>query len=190
MRPTEDKRRVLAPLFVAAAFAAALGGSGSASAALKEGVTAPDFQADASLAGNSFTFKLSDALKKGPVVLYFFPAAFTSGCTKEAHEFAEATEDFTKLGATVIGVTAGNIDRVAEFSKVECRDKFAVAADPGAKIAAKYDATLIVRPGWSDRTSYVIAPNGKVILSYSALNPDQHVEKTLDAVKAWKANGK
>ena len=84
MRPTEDKRRVLAPLFVAAAFAAALGASGSASAALKEGVTAPDFQADASLAGNSFTFKLSDALKKGPVVLYFFPAAFTLASTSSA----------------------------------------------------------------------------------------------------------
>ena len=183
-------RQPLKLAFAAAATRGALGLALPATAALKTGAVAPDFKTSAALAGKTFDFKLSDALKKGPVVLYFFPAAFTSGCTKEAHDFAEATEDFAKLGATVVGVTSGNVNRVAEFSKVECRDKFAVAADPGAKIAAKYDATLIVRPGWSDRTSYVIAPNGKVILSYSALNPDQHVEKTLDAVKAWKANGK
>ena len=144
----------------------------------------------AALAGKTFTFKLSDALKKGPVVLYFFPAAFTSGCTKEAHDFAEATADFAKLGATVVGVTSGNANRVAEFSKVECRDKFAVAADPGAKIAAQYKSTLMVRPGWSDRTSYVIAPDGKILLSYSDLNADHHVEKTLAAVKAFKTSKK
>src|SRR3546814_19258863 len=77
-----------------------------------------------------------------PVVLYFFPAVFTPGCTIEAHLFAEASDDFNKLGARVVGVTAGNIERVAEFSKSECRDKFAVAAAPGAKVAAKYDSTL------------------------------------------------
>jgi peroxiredoxin len=156
-------------------------------AALKVGANAPDFSAQASQAGKQFPFRLSDALKKGPVVLYFFPAAFTSGCTIEAHEFAEASDDYKKLGATLIGVTAGNIDRLTEFSVSECRSKFAVAADPSAAIAKSYDSTLAVRPGWSDRTSYVIAPDGKVAYVYSALSPDQHVAKTLDALKAWRA---
>lgn len=86
----------------------------------------------------SYIFSLQQALRKGPVVLYFFPAAFAKGCTLEAHAFAEATDDFIKLGATVVGVTAGNVDQVHEFSKLECRDKSAVAADPGAKVAAEY----------------------------------------------------
>ncbi|MCG8399274.1 peroxiredoxin, partial [Bacillus atrophaeus] len=85
---------------------------------------------------------LADQLKKGPVVLYFFPAAFTSGCTKEAHDFAEASADFQKLGATIVGVTAGNADRVVEFSTKECRDKFAVLADPDGKISTAYDAKI------------------------------------------------
>jgi len=156
-------------------------------AALKVGADAPDFSAPASQAGKQFPFRLSDALKKGPVVLYFFPAAFTSGCTIEAHEFAEASDDYKKLGATLIGVTAGNIDRLTEFSVSECRSKFPVAADPNATIAKSYDSTLAVRPGWSDRTSYVIAPDGKVAYVYSALGPDQHVAKTLAALKAYRA---
>lgn len=156
-------------------------------AALKVGAAAPDFSAQASQAGKQFPFKLSDALKKGPVVLYFFPAAFTSGCTIEAHEFADASADYTKLGATLIGVTAGNINRLTEFSVSECRSKFAVAADPHAKIAKSYDSTIAIWPGHSDRTSYVIAPGGKVILSYSDLKPDEHVARTLAAVKAWRA---
>ena len=156
-------------------------------AALKVGAAAPDFSAQASQAGKQFPFKLSDALKKGPVVLYFFPAAFTSDCTIEAHEFADASADYTKLGATLIGVTAGNINRLTEFSVSECRSKFAVAADPHAKIAKSYDSTIAIWPGHSDRTSYVIAPGGKVILSYSDLKPDEHVARTLAAVKAWRA---
>jgi peroxiredoxin len=156
-------------------------------AALKVGADAPDFSAQASQAGKQFPFRLSDALKKGPVVLYFFPAAFTSGCTIEAHEFAEASDDYKKLGATLIGVTAGNIDRLTEFSVSECRSKFPVAADPNAAIAKSYDSTLAVRPGWSDRTSYVIAPSGKVAYVYSALGPNQHVAKTLEALKAYRS---
>ena len=92
-------------------------------AALPVGATAPNFTAPASLGGKSFSFTLSNALKNGPVVLYFFPAAFTTGCTIEAHDFAEASDAYKKLGATVIGVTAGNIDRLAEFSTSECRSK-------------------------------------------------------------------
>jgi peroxiredoxin len=159
----------------------------AAHAALKVGAAAPDFSAQASQAGKTFPFKLSEALKKGPVVLYFFPAAFTSGCTIEAHLFAEAVGEYAKLGATVIGVTAGNIDRLAEFSVSECRSKFAVAADPNAAIAKTYDSTLAIYPGHSDRTSYVIAPDDKVIFVYSDLKPDEHVTRTLAALKAWRA---
>ena len=107
-------KRLIAAVGAIALFAAA-----PALAALKVGAQAPDFSAQASQAGKEFPFKLSDALKKGPVVLYFFPAAFTSGCTIEAHEFAEASDDYKKLGATLIGVTAGNIDRLTEFSVSE-----------------------------------------------------------------------
>lgn len=159
-------------------------------AALKEGAKAPDFTLTAAQGGKSFTLSLKQALKKGPVVLYFFPAAFTPGCTIEAHLFAEASDSFNQQGARVIGVTAGNIDRVAEFSRSECRDKFAVAADPGAKIAARYDTTMR-GPGQttlSDRTSYVIAPNGTILLSYTDRSPQAHIQKTMAAVRAWKAS--
>jgi len=167
---------------------AALAVSPAARAALPTGVAAPDFTAQGALGGKPLTFSLRHARHNGPVVLYFFPAAFTSGCTVEAHKFAEATERFKKLGATVVGITAGNVERVAEFSKAECRSKFAVAADPGAKIAAQYKATIKFGDSLiSDRTSYVIAPDGKILLSYSDPNPEQHVEKSLDAVKAWRA---
>lgn len=165
----------------------ALPAIGSA-AALPVGAHAPDFNLQAALAGKPMNFSLEQALRKGPVVLYFFPAAFTSGCTIEAHEFAEATDAFKKLGATVIGVTAGNIDRVAEFSKVECRDKFAVAADPGAKVAETYHTAIQARGQTiSDRTSFVIAPDGRILLSYTDRNPDAHIRKAMDAVKVWRA---
>jgi len=165
----------------------ALSASLAVAAALPEGAKAPDFKLQAALAGKPMTFSLAKALKDGPVVLYFFPAAFTAGCTVEAHEFAEATDDFKKMHATVIGVTAGNADRVAEFSKLECRDKFAVAADPGAKVAATYGTQFKTKDGTplSERTSFVIAPDGKILLSYTDANPDLHIQKAMGAVKAW-----
>ena len=155
-------------------------------AALKVGAQAPDFSAQAYLAGEPFTFELADALKKGPVVVYFFPAAHTPGCNLEAHLFSEAIEEFKAHDATVIGVTAGNIDELADFSKEteHCGGKFAVAADPGAKIAASYDAILAQKPEWSDRTSYVISPAGSIVHVHSDLNPNKHVAETLAAVKA------
>ena len=177
------------PAALALAAATATLAAGCAHAGLPVGAAAPDFTAPAALGGKPFSFTLSKALARGPVVLYFFPAAFTSGCTQEAHDFAEATADFAKAGATVVGVTAGNADRIAEFSKVECRDKFAVAADPGAKIAAQYKSTLALRPGWSDRTSYVIGQDGKVKFTYSNLNPDKHVALTLAEVRKLKGAG-
>lgn len=169
----------------------ALGTSGIAVAALSTGTQAPDFTLQGAIGGEPMTFSLKDALQAGPVVLYFFPAAFTAGCTAEAHAFAEATDKFKSMHATVIGVTAGNIDRVAEFSKVECRNKFAVAADPEAKIAALYDAQ-IQKEGrtLSSRTSFVIAPDGKILLSFTGQNPEEHIKKTMDAVVGFEKKAK
>lgn len=155
-------------------------------AALKVGAPAPEFTAQATLGGKEFQFSLAEALKKGPVVLYFYPAAFTKGCTIEAHKFAEATEQFTALGATVIGVSKDDIETLHKFSISECRSKFAVAADPGLKIAKSYDAKVPVL-AYADRTSFVIVPGGKIQYVYSAMNPDLHVSNTLAAVQAWKA---
>ena len=175
----------LPKLALAAAIAAATVAA-PALAALKAGSKAPEFSAQAYLAGNAFTFDLADALKKGPVVVYFFPAAHTPGCNLEAHLFSEAIDKFKAQHATVIGVTAGNVDELAAFSKEteHCGGKFPVAADPGAKIAGEYDAVLKQKPEWSDRTSYVISPSGSIVHVYSDLNPDKHVAETLAAVKA------
>jgi peroxiredoxin len=156
-------------------------------ASLKPGTPAPDFTTQATLAGKPFRFALADALKAGPVVLYFYPAAFTKGCTIEAHEFAEATERFKAQGATVIGVSHDPIDTLNKFSVSECRSKFAVASDADHAISKAYDAVLFMT-SYSDRTSYVIAPDGKIIYAYSALNPDKHVENTLAAVTKWRAD--
>ncbi len=159
-------------------------------AALKPGVAAPDFTTQATLAGKPFSFSLADALKKGPVVLYFYPAAFTPGCTVEAHEFAEATDKFKALGATVIGVSHDPIDKLNKFSVTECRNKFAVASDADQHITKAYDAVLMASPEYANRTSYVIAPTGKIIYEYTAMNPDKHVENTLAAVQKWQDDHK
>jgi thioredoxin-dependent peroxiredoxin len=159
--------------------------SHAALAVLPNGASAPDFTAKATLAGKPFQFSLAGALKKGPVVLYFYPAAFSSGCTLEAHEFAEATADFAALGATVIGVSHDDIDTLNKFSVSECRSKFAVAADPDGHIIKAYDAVLIFSR--ANRTSYVISPEGKVLYSYKSLDHSKHVQNTLAAVKHWNA---
>jgi peroxiredoxin len=156
-----------------------------AQAALPVGVTAPAVTTQAALGGKQFEFRLSEALKKGPVVLYFFPAAFTSGCTIEAHDFSDATAQFSAQGATVIGLAHDPIEKLSRFSVTECRNRFAVGVASNAIIDA-YKVKLPVL-SMSDRTSYVIAPDGKVIFVYSALSPDGHVTKTLAAVKAWRA---
>jgi thioredoxin-dependent peroxiredoxin len=159
-------------------------------AALPDGTKAPQFSTDASLAGKSFKFSLADALKKGPVVLYFYPAAFTPGCTVEAHEFAEATEKFQALGATVIGVSHDPIEKLNKFSVSECRNKFAVASDADGSVMKEYDAILPQKPDYANRTSYVIAPTGEIIYSYTAMAPDKHVENTMAAVKKWQDDHK
>lgn len=165
--------------------ALALAACSSVHAALPVGATAPDFTTQASMAGKDFSFHLADALKKGPVVLYFYPAAFTSGCTIEAHQFAEATDQFHALGATVIGVSADDIEKLNRFSVSECRNKFAVAS-ADAKLIDDYKVKLPVMAR-SNRTSFVIAPNGKILFEYSALDPAGHVDKSLAAVKEWRA---
>jgi thioredoxin-dependent peroxiredoxin len=154
-------------------------------AALPDGTEAPEFATTATLAGKEFKFSLADALKRGPVVLYFYPAAFTPGCTVEAHEFAEATAKFHELGATVIGVSHDPIEKLDRFSVSECRNKFAVASDADGSIMKAYDSVLPSHPEYANRTSYVIAPDGKIIYSYTAMKPDQHVANTMAAVKKW-----
>src|SRR5262245_50007861 len=173
-------RSVFLPALVLGALVA-----GTASAALKTGAKAPDFTTEASLGGKQFTFSLAEALKQGPVVLYFYPAAFTSGCTIEAHDFAEATDKFKELGATVIGVSHDSIETLNKFSVSECRNKFAVAADADRSIMKAYDSVLWMNPSWAKRTSYVIAPTGEVLYSYTALNPDKHVANTMAVVQKW-----
>lgn len=158
----------------------------TAQAVLKPGDAAPDFNTDASLGGKTYTYSLADALKQGPVVLYFYPAAFTKGCTVEAHAFADAVDTYKQYGATVIGVSADNIATLTKFSVSECRSKFPVAADPDAKIIKDYDAKLPMVDK-ANRVSYVISPEGKILYEYTSMSPDKHVENTLDAVKAWAA---
>ncbi len=157
-------------------------------AAMKPGDVAPTFTAQAAVGGEEFTFSLTDALKKGPVVLYFFPKAFTKGCTAEAHEFAEAAERFKAEGATLIGMSADNIDTLHKFSTQECSAKFPVAADPDLKVIKSYDTLLTLQSGTTvaDRISYVIAPDGKITYAYASRDPDKHVENTLAEVKKLK----
>jgi peroxiredoxin len=177
--------RRLTLLFVLAAFACA-----PALAALQNGAKAPDFTLQASLGGNVFTFSLADALKKGPVVLYFYPAAFTTGCTIEAHDFADAIEKYKALHATVIGVSHDPIDKLQQFSTSECRSKFAVAADTDQKVEKAYDAVLTQAPQYANRTSYVIAQNGTIVYSYTDMSPDKHVENTLAALEKLEGTSK
>ena len=159
----------------------------SARAELPVGADAPTFTAKAALGGEVFDFSLNEALKSGPVVLYFYPAAFTPGCSVEAHNFAEATASYAALGASVIGVSTDNIDTLKKFSISHCQSKFPVASDADQTISKAYDAVMMGK--YSSRTSYVIAPNGKVLYTYSNLSPDKHVPNTLDAVRKWHETG-
>lgn len=176
------------PSFALAAIVLAATISAPALAALSTGSKAPDFTLQASQGGDVFTFSLASALKKGPVVLYFYPAAFTTGCTMEAHEFADAIDQYKALGATVIGVSHDPIDKLQKFSVSECRSKFAVAADTNQTVMKSYDSVLPQHPQYANRTSYVIAPDGTIVYTYTSLDPTQHVQNTLTALKAWEAD--
>lgn len=154
-------------------------------AALKPGDAAPVFTAPAALDGKDYEFSLADALKKGPVVLYFFPKAFTTGCTAEAHEFAEAADQFKALGATLIGMSADDIGTLHKFSTQACSGKFPVAADPDLKVIKAYDSALIRvgSVGIADRISYVIGQDGRIVYAFSDRSPEKHVANTLAAVR-------
>jgi peroxiredoxin len=169
-------------------------------AALPVGSKAPDITAKAYENGNPSNFNLAAALKKGPVVLYFFPGAFTPGCNVEAQQFAAAIDKYKAAGAQVIGVTGGfgnsarkstatpegGLDEaVRDFSKEHCNGKFPVAAVTADTIKA-YDVALTQRPGWSNRTSYVIDKSGKITFAFENLGPDGHVDKTLAALAELK----
>lgn len=155
----------------------------SAHAALKPGAPAPLFHTEAAVAGKAFNFDMAAALKKGPVVLYFFPKAFTQGCTLEAHAFAEATPRFAAMGATVVGMSHDDINTLKRFSTEACRDQFAVASDPQARTIKAYDATAAADPERADRISYVIGQDGKVKFVHLGSDPLEHVERTEAAVK-------
>jgi len=152
-------------------------------ASLKSGDSAPEFKLQASMGGKVFDFDLAAALKSGPVVLYFYPAAFTKGCTIEAHDFADAIDQYKALGATVIGVSHDTVDVLNKFSVSECRSKFPVAADTNLKVASAYDAVLKQDPKYANRISYVIAQDGTIVYAYESLDPDRHVANTLAALK-------
>jgi thioredoxin-dependent peroxiredoxin len=161
--------------------------SAAAVAVLPNGARAPQIITPGALAGKPLTFNLEKALKKGPVVLYFYPKAFTQGCTLEAHAFAEASADFAKAGATVVGMSADDLPSLQKFSKEACRDKFAVAiASP--QVIAAYDVVLKkadgTNTGVSSRTSYVIGKDRKVKFVHSNLDYRDHVKLTLQAVQA------
>lgn len=171
-------------------------------ATLKTGDKAPDFSARASLAGKEFTFSLQDALKKGPVVVYFYPSAYTKGCDLEAHTFAQMKDKFDAAGATIIGVSADSIARLDQFSADPeyCAGKFPVASDANREIATSYNlSSTAVKPGQTDvrgtaidhdfieRVTYVIGKDHKIIATLSSkddnLSPDAHVEKSLAIVQ-------
>ena len=173
-------RRLLTALFAALLIP-------TAQAALSVGAPAPDFSTDAAVGGQPFKFKLADALKKGPVVLYFYPKAFTSGCTVEAHQFAEATDKFAAVGTTVIGMSNDDIETLKKFSVEACRSKFAVAADAGGKVIKDYDVALKMVPGtMADRVSYLIGKDGKIAAVHASMNPDGHIDAMLKAAQQLK----
>ncbi len=177
-------RSLLAPLASCVALAPM-----PAAAVLPVGAEAPAIRTEAAQAGEVRHFVLADALAQGPVVLYFYPAAFTQGCTIEAHQFAEATDAFAALGARVVGVSADDIDTLKRFSVSACQSRFAVAADPDRTIIDAYDAKLPSRPTIANRVSYVITPDRRILFEYTSMKPDEHVERTLRALREWAARG-
>ena len=173
------------PAFRPAVFVAAALLVAPLSAALPVGAPAPDFTTTGALAGKPFKLHLKDQLKHGPLVLYFYPKAFTQGCTLEAKAFADAMPEFRKAGARVVGMSADNLDTLKKFSTEACRDKFPVAiASPGTIKA--YDVVLKQKPELTDRTSYVIDRRGRIVMVHSDLDWKDHVSKTLAAVQALK----
>lgn len=174
------------PLASALAFALAMLPA-AASGSLPEGRAAPDFSTSGALAGRPFQFSLSRALRHGPVVLYFYPRSFTQGCTLEAHAFSEAAPEFRRAGAQVIGLSADHYDLLRRFSLEGCRSAFPVGMASAAIIRDYNVAFSPQRGNLTNRTSYVIAPNGRIIYAYSDLDWRNHVTNTLRAVREWRS---
>jgi len=185
-----DKRQVVS-LFACIASMPAL-------AALQVGANAPAFTTQASLAGKPFTFSLKDALAKGPVVVYFYPAAYTTGCDLQAHTFAVNTDKFATAGATIIGVSLDNIQRLNDFSADPnyCAGKFATASDADGNIARSYELKVKDGPAglkdvrgveighaFVERTTFVLTKDGKIAETITGLAPDKNVEQALEAVQ-------
>jgi peroxiredoxin len=170
-------------LIVAVAVAAFAGSP--ALAELPVGSKAPDFSTTGAVSGKPFKLNLADQLKHGPLVLYFFPKAFTSGCTAEAHAFSDAAAQFKKMGAAVVGMSADDLPTLEQFSVKECRNKFPVAT-ADADVRQAYDVVLKQKPEYANRTSYVIDRHGNIVMAYTNMDPSEHVERTLAAVKALK----
>lgn len=169
-----------------------------ATAALKEGDAAPDFRASASLNGKTFTFSLNEALKKGPVVVYFYPSAYTGGCNLQAHTFAAKHEAFSKAGASIIGVSLDSIARLNEFSADPdfCGGKVAVASDSDGKIARSYDLNVreasagrkdsrgqAIEHGFAERVTFVVSPSGRIVSTIGGVAPVTNVEQALEVVQ-------
>jgi peroxiredoxin Q/BCP len=170
-----------------------------AEAALKSGDAAPDFDAQASLAGKASGYSLKEALKKGPVVVYFYPSAYTSGCNVQAHAFAVNNEKFAAAGASIIGVSLDSITRLNDFSKDPeyCNSKFPVASDADGRIAKSYDLAVKegraglkdtrgvdIDHGFAERTTFVVSPDGKVAATIGGMSPQDNVAKALEAVQS------
>jgi peroxiredoxin len=170
-----------------------------AAAALNEGAAAPDFSAPAALAGKTFTYSLKDALKKGPVVVYFYPSAFTGGCNLQAHTFAESKDKFAAAGATIVGVSLDSIDRLGAFSADPsyCSNKFPVASDADGAIAKSYQLSIHdaiagikdtrgndIGHGFAERTTFIVTPDGKIAKTIGGVAPADNVAQALLAVQA------
>lgn len=170
-------------------------------AALKQGDSAPDFSAPASLAGKEFRFSLKDALAKGPVVVYFYPSAYTQGCNVQARTFSVNQEKFAEAGATIVGVSLDSIQRLNQFSADPeyCAGKFPVASDADGSIAKSYDLNIRqiaglkdtkgneVDHGLAERTTFVVTPDGKIAATIGGMTPTENVMKALEAVQQLKA---
>lgn len=170
-------------------------------AALKDGDSAPDFTAQASLAGKEFKFSLKESLKKGPVVVYFYPSAYTQGCNVQARTFSVNQEKFAAAGATIVGVSLDSIQRLNQFSADPeyCAGKFPVASDASGSIAKSYDLSVReiaglkdtkgneVDHGLAERTTFVVTPDGKIAATIGGMRPDENVMKALEAVQQLKA---
>ncbi len=170
----------------------------SAAAALKEGDKAPSFQLQASQAGKEFTYSLQEALKKGPVVVYFYPAAFTGGCNIQAHSFAESADKFAAAGASIVGVSLDKIGQLNEFSAdlLYCAGKIPVASDAEGRTARAYNLDVKETPSGrkntrgqeidhdrTERTTFIVTPDGKVASAIGGVEPDANVQKALEAVQ-------